>query len=114
MNRTGRESTTAASTTRAWPTHVALLLVQIAFASQSVEAKVAMMPRAEGGEEIFPAALAMLRMIGGAVFFQAVVRACGLQTFPIPRADHLQELRADRNADGPELQRHGAHGFDVV
>ena len=73
-----------------WQTHAALLLVQIAFASQAVEAKVAMMPRALGGEEIFPAALAMFRMIGGAVFFQAVARACGLQTFPIPRADHVR------------------------
>jgi drug/metabolite transporter (DMT)-like permease len=81
--RTGEESTT-------WQTHAALLLVQIAFASQAVEAKVAMMPRAQGGEEIFPAALAMLRMIGGAVFFQALIRLCGLQTFPIPRADHIR------------------------
>jgi len=81
--RAGVESTT-------WQTHAALLLVQIAFASQSVEAKVAMMPRSEGGEEIFPAALAMVRMIGGAVFFQSLVRACGLQTFPIPRSDHFR------------------------
>jgi drug/metabolite transporter (DMT)-like permease len=83
MNRAGRQSTTPA-------THAALLLVQIAFASQSVEAKVAMMPRSEGGEEIFPAALAMLRMIGGAVFFQVVIHACGLQTFPIPKKDHAR------------------------
>jgi drug/metabolite transporter (DMT)-like permease len=73
-----------------WPTNAALLLVQIAFASQTVEAKVAMMPRAQGGEEIFPAALAMVRMLGGALFFQALVRACGLQTFPIPRSDHAR------------------------
>jgi drug/metabolite transporter (DMT)-like permease len=83
MRRAGEESTT-------WQTHAALLLVQIAFASQSVEAKVAMMPRALGGEEIFPAALAMVRMIGGAIFFQAVVHACGLQTFPIPGKDHAR------------------------
>lgn len=86
MNRTGDESTTPSP----WLTHGALLLVQIAFASQSVEAKVAMMPRPQGGEEIFPAALAMLRMIGGAVFFQAVTRACGLQSFPIPGKDHAR------------------------
>jgi drug/metabolite transporter (DMT)-like permease len=109
MKRTGRESTTPGSPSlrsgdtgrcarprslrflgKGWATHAALLLVQIAFASQSVEAKVAMMPRAQGGEEIFPAALAMLRMIGGAVFFQAVVHACGLQTFPIPKKDHAR------------------------
>lgn len=85
MKRTGVESTTTS-----WSTHAALLLVQIAFASQSVEAKVAMMPRALGGEEIFPAALAMLRMLGGAVFFQLVVHARGSQKFPIPRADHVR------------------------
>lgn len=86
MSRRGGESTTLDG----WQTHAALLLVQIAFASQSVEAKVAMMPRSEGGEEIFPAALAMVRMIGGAVFFQIVVRACGLQSFPIPKKDHAR------------------------
>jgi drug/metabolite transporter (DMT)-like permease len=56
---------------RVWPTHIALLIVQFAFASQAVEAKLAMLPRAEGGEGIFPEALAMVRMIGGALFFQA-------------------------------------------
>ena len=30
------------------------------------------MPRAQGGEEIFPEALAMIRMLGGALFFQAI------------------------------------------
>jgi drug/metabolite transporter (DMT)-like permease len=64
--------------------------VQFAFASQAVEAKVAMMPRAEGGEEIFPEALAMIRMLGGALFFQALVRARGLQGAPISRADHAR------------------------
>lgn len=64
--------------------------MQIAFATGAVEGKVAMLPRAAGGEEIFPATLAMLRMIGGAVFFQAVVHACGLQTFPIPKKDHAR------------------------
>lgn len=57
----------------AWATHAALLLVQIAFASQAVEAKLAMLPRAQGGEGIFPEALAMTRMIGGAVFFWSVL-----------------------------------------
>jgi drug/metabolite transporter (DMT)-like permease len=45
--------------------------VQFAFASQAVEAKLAMLSRSEGGEEIFPEAIAMVRMIGGAIFFQA-------------------------------------------
>jgi len=67
--------------------------VQFAFASQTVEAKVAMMPRQLGGEEIFPAALAMLRMLGGAVFFQAALRAWGMQTFPIRREDHARLFR---------------------
>lgn len=71
-------------------THAALLLVQVAFASQAIEAKVAMMPRSIGGEEIFPAALAMVRMIGGALFFQILARARGAQTFPIGRVDHAR------------------------
>lgn len=52
-----------------WATHFALILVQIAFASQVVEGKIAMRSRVEGGEEIAPAALAMARMIGGSLFF---------------------------------------------
>lgn len=54
--------------------HAALLVVQIAFASQAVEGKLAMMPRSAGGEAIPPAALAMARMIGALVFFQIAVR----------------------------------------
>jgi drug/metabolite transporter (DMT)-like permease len=49
---------------------VALVCVQIAFASQAVEAKLAMLSRAEGGEGVNPAALAMTRMVGAALFFQ--------------------------------------------
>jgi drug/metabolite transporter (DMT)-like permease len=52
--------------------------VQLAFAAQSVEAKIAMGPRAEGGEGISPWALAMTRMLGAALFFQAFTRATGL------------------------------------
>lgn len=74
----------------AWATHAALLLVQFAFASQAVEAKVAMLPRSQGGEEIFPEALAMIRMLGGALFFQAIVRARGTQRVAITRRDHLR------------------------
>lgn len=74
----------------AWATHAALLVVQIAFASQSVEAKVAMMPRTLGGEEILPEALAMLRMLGGASFFQVIVRLRGSPRDAIRRADHLK------------------------
>lgn len=74
----------------AWATHAGLLLVQFAFASQAVEAKVAMMPRALGGEEIFPEALAMIRMSGGALFFQAVVTARGARGGRISRVDHAR------------------------
>lgn len=86
----GGKSITSGGSDRTWLTHGALVLVQIAFASQAVEAKVAMMPRAAGGEEIFPAALAMLRMIGGAAFFQAVLRARSAQSFPIALRDHAK------------------------
>jgi drug/metabolite transporter (DMT)-like permease len=64
--------------------------VQFAFASQTVEAKVAMMPRAEGGEEIFPEALAMIRMLGGALFFHSILRLIGTQGVAISRADHAR------------------------
>jgi drug/metabolite transporter (DMT)-like permease len=74
----------------AWGTHAALLLVQFAFASQAVEAKVAMLPRAQGGEEIFPEALAMIRMLGGALFFQAIVRTRATQGVAISRGDHAR------------------------
>jgi drug/metabolite transporter (DMT)-like permease len=74
----------------AWATHAGLVLVQFAFASQAVEAKVAMMPRAEGGEGLLPEALAMIRMLGGALFFQALVRAYGTQGVAISRADHAR------------------------
>ena len=40
----------------AWATHAALVVVQFAFASQAVEAKIAMSPRPSGGEAIAPAA----------------------------------------------------------
>jgi drug/metabolite transporter (DMT)-like permease len=45
-----------------------------------VESKVAMMPRVDGGEAIPAEALAMARMLGGALFFQAISRF-------IPRAE---------------------------
>jgi drug/metabolite transporter (DMT)-like permease len=61
--------------TRAWTTHLALLVVQLAFASQAVEGKVAMGARAVGGEGIAPYALAMARMAGAALFFQVLTRA---------------------------------------
>jgi drug/metabolite transporter (DMT)-like permease len=61
--------------TRDWRVHAALLVVQVAFASQTVEGKIAMGPRVAGGEEISPFAVAMVRMLGATVFFQLFTRA---------------------------------------
>jgi drug/metabolite transporter (DMT)-like permease len=70
--------------------HAALLVVQLAFASQAVESKVAMMPRERGGEAIPAEALAMARMLGGALFFQAIARV--LEKDP----DHEPIVRRDQ------------------
>ncbi len=78
----------------AWATHAGLLVVQFAFATQAVEGKIAMLPRDRGGEGIFPEALAMMRMLGGAVFFVLLVlarhrfRGARPPLPPISRADH--------------------------
>lgn len=61
----------------AWRTHLALFVVQLAFASQAVEGKIAMGARDAGGEGIAPYALAMARMAGAAAFFQILTRATG-------------------------------------
>ena len=77
----------------AWATHAALLVVQIAFGSQAVEAKIAMLDREHGGEAISPDALAMMRMVGAAIFFQLVMlvrRGRGERGGPIPRVDHAR------------------------
>jgi drug/metabolite transporter (DMT)-like permease len=79
----------AASRTGRLATHAALLLVQIAFASQTVEAKVAMMPRALGGEAIAPEAIAMTRMLGAALFFQVFARSTG-RLVPTTRRDQVR------------------------
>jgi drug/metabolite transporter (DMT)-like permease len=55
-----------------WATHLALIVVQIAFGSQAVEGKLAMLPRAEGGGGLAPEALAMARMLGAAIVFQGL------------------------------------------
>jgi drug/metabolite transporter (DMT)-like permease len=64
--------------------HAALLLVQVAFGSLAVEGKLAMSPRFG----VSPAALAMVRILGAALFF-----AAGL---------HLQRL-IDRRAAPPRV-----------
>jgi drug/metabolite transporter (DMT)-like permease len=55
-----------------------LWIVQVAFASQAVEGKLAMTDVTAGGGGIDPVALAMTRMLGAAVFFTAFTRARGL------------------------------------
>lgn len=71
-----------------WKTHAALLVVQIAFASQAVEGKIAMAPHDVGGEGIAPAALAMVRMGGAAIVFLAFTQAFRLRAKTTWR-DHL-------------------------
>jgi drug/metabolite transporter (DMT)-like permease len=58
-----------------WTTHLALFLVQVAFATQAVESKLAMMPRELGGAGIPSHVIAMARMLGAMVCFQAVALA---------------------------------------
>ena len=71
-----------------WKVHAALLVVQLAFASQAVEGKIAMGPLASGGENIAPAALAMVRMGGAAIVFLAFTQAFDLRQRTTWR-DHL-------------------------
>ena len=73
---------------QAWKTHAALVVVQIAFASQAVEGKVAMSARDAGGEAIAPAALAMVRMGGAAVVFLLFTQLFKLRT-KVTARDHL-------------------------
>lgn len=63
--------------------------MQLAFASQAVEGKLAMMPRALGGEGIDPVALALARMMGGAVFFFLFSSVFHLRS-ETTRGDHLR------------------------
>lgn len=65
---------------RAWATHAALLIVQLAFASQAVEGKLAMTARDAGGGGVDPWALALTRMVGGALFFQGFSSVVGWRT----------------------------------
>ena len=68
--------------------HAALVVVQVAFASQAVEGKILMGPSSAGGEGVSPFAVAMVRMLGAAVFFQAFTRATGTLR-PTTRRDHV-------------------------
>jgi drug/metabolite transporter (DMT)-like permease len=70
-------ATTATPARRApdWRVHAALVMVQVAFASQTVEGKILMGPSSTGGEGVSPFAVAMVRMLGATLFFQAFTRA---------------------------------------
>lgn len=74
--------------------HVLLVLVQVAFASQAVEAKIAMAPRAAGGEAVDALALTMIRMIAGTLamagWWRFVPRPAGHgRVAPLAPRDHL-------------------------
>jgi drug/metabolite transporter (DMT)-like permease len=58
-------------------THAALVVVQMAFAAGAVEGKLALDDPARGGGGVEPLALAMARMVAGALFFQVLVRLRG-------------------------------------
>jgi drug/metabolite transporter (DMT)-like permease len=72
---------------KTWKTHGALWVVQLAFASQAVEGKVAMSDLAQGGGGIHPVALAMTRMFGAALFFGILGRSRG--AWKVSRRDML-------------------------
>jgi drug/metabolite transporter (DMT)-like permease len=87
-----------AKTPSLWP-HLALLLVQIAFASQAVESKLAMQPAQEGGLGLDPTAIAQLRMIGAAIIFQALLYATTRK---------LRITESGRSLEAPSLGSHEA------
>src|SRR5258708_14343553 len=69
--------------------HVALIVVQVAFAAGAVEGKLALGPASHGGAGIDPVALATARMIGGALVFQTMARARG-RLRAVSKTDHLR------------------------
>lgn len=70
-------------------THLALFFVQLAFASQAVESKVAMLPASEGGLGISPEAIALMRMVFAALVFQVIFR---LKKLPLPAPRDLVKV----------------------
>jgi drug/metabolite transporter (DMT)-like permease len=79
---------TAEQRTRGWVVHLALLGVQLAFASGAIAGKLVM-----NGEHVDPNALALIRALGGAVSFHAarIVLARGKPArVRIPAADHAR------------------------
>lgn len=70
-------------------THLALLFVQVAFASQAVESKVAMLPRADGGLGLSPEAIALTRMVFAALLFQGIAL---VRRLPVPAPRDLVRI----------------------
>ena len=73
-----------------YPTHVALAVVQMAFAAGAVEGKLALEDVARGGAGVEPLALAMVRMLGAALFFQVVARVRGGMVAALPWREHAR------------------------
>ncbi len=74
-----------------WHVHAILAIVQLAAASGAVEGKLAMAPRAQGGEGVAPLAMTHARMIGTAVLLWALVATGRSRTkvSPLP-GDHAR------------------------
>lgn len=70
-------------------THLALLFVQLAFASQAVETKVAMSPASQGGLGVSPETVALMRMIFAVVAFQGFA---AWKRFPVPSPRDLLKI----------------------
>jgi len=83
------ERADAARRSSTWRTHAALLVVQAAFAAGAVEGKLTLRPTDQGGGGVDPFALAMARMVGAALFFQAITRLGGARR-RLPWREHLR------------------------
>jgi len=70
-------------------THVALAVVNLAFASGAVEGKLALGPVAEGGAAVDPVALALARIVGGALCFLVLALGAG-RLGDVSRGDHAR------------------------
>ena len=67
-------------------THAALVIVNLAFAAGAVEGKLALGPVAEGGAAVDPVALALARIVGGALCFLVLARGAGRLRCRLPAA----------------------------
>jgi len=85
------EKTAASANTPgfALKTHLALLFVQLAFASQAVESKVAMTATSQGGLGLSPEGIALTRMVFAALVFQGIAR---IRKLPMPAPRDLLKI----------------------